>query len=350
MADTKISALTSSAAVATQRLPVAISPFGAGDNRYITVQSVDDYLAQTTQTLTNKTLTGPILTSAVLGTPSSGVLTNLTGYLVSNLTGLGTGVATALAVNVGSAGAFVTFNGALGTPSSGVATNLTGTAASLTAGTASAVAVGGITGLAANVATFLATPTSANLIAAMTDETGTGANVFATSPTLVTPLLGTPTSGVLTNATGYTVTNLVTTATNDSAASTKLGERITGTAAQGSVSIAASATVYNITSVALTAGDWEVYGEVCYTPVNTTVVTALIATIYTANNGLGTISTENRSELGFTYTSIGNSTGVKVGPTRISLAGSATYYLNAYATFSVSTMTAGGWLAARRVR
>lgn len=45
---------------------------------------------------------------------------------VGSITGLGTGVATALAVNIGSAGAFVTFNGALGTPSSGTATNLTG--------------------------------------------------------------------------------------------------------------------------------------------------------------------------------------------------------------------------------
>lgn len=44
--------------------------------------------------------------------------------------------------------------------------------------------------LAANVATFLATPSSANLAAMMTDETGSGANVFATSPTLVTPVLG----------------------------------------------------------------------------------------------------------------------------------------------------------------
>jgi hypothetical protein len=47
---------------------------------------------------------------------------------VGSVTGLGTGVASALAVNVGSAGAFVTFNGALGTPSSGTVTNLTGTA------------------------------------------------------------------------------------------------------------------------------------------------------------------------------------------------------------------------------
>ena len=45
---------------------------------------------------------------------------------VGSITGLGTGVATALAVSVGSAGAFVTFNGALGTPSSGTLTNATG--------------------------------------------------------------------------------------------------------------------------------------------------------------------------------------------------------------------------------
>ena len=54
-----------------------------------------------------------------LGTPSSGTATNLTGLPISTgVSGLGTGVATALAVNVGSAGAFVTFNGACGTPSS----------------------------------------------------------------------------------------------------------------------------------------------------------------------------------------------------------------------------------------
>jgi hypothetical protein len=60
--------------------------------------------------------------------------------------------------------------------------------------------------LGTNVATFLATPSSANLATALTDETGSGAAVFATSPTLVTPVLGTPSSGNLsscTNAVGY---------------------------------------------------------------------------------------------------------------------------------------------------
>jgi len=56
-------------------------------------------------------------------------------------------------------------------------------------------AVGSITGLGTGVATWLATPSSANLAAAMTDETGSGSLVFATSPTLVTPILGTPQSG-----------------------------------------------------------------------------------------------------------------------------------------------------------
>jgi hypothetical protein len=59
----------------------------------------------------------------------------------------------------------------------------------------------GVSGLGSGVATFLATPSSANLISAVTDETGTGALVFANSPTLVTPALGTPASGNLTNTT-----------------------------------------------------------------------------------------------------------------------------------------------------
>ena len=75
----------------------------------------------------------------------------------------------------------------LGVPTSGTLTNCTG----LPVGT-------GGSGLGANVATFLATPSSANLAAALTDETGTGASVFANTPTLVTPAIGAATGTSLT--------------------------------------------------------------------------------------------------------------------------------------------------------
>jgi hypothetical protein len=97
---------------------------------------------------------------------------------------------------------------ALGTPSALVGTNITGTAAGLTAGnvTTNANLTGAITSV--GNATSLGSFSSANLAAAVTDETGTGALVFATSPTLVTPALGTPASGVVTNLTGTASINI----------------------------------------------------------------------------------------------------------------------------------------------
>jgi len=69
-------------------------------------------------------------------------------------------------------------------------------------------ALGSITGFGTGVATFLATPTSANLAAAVSDETGSGALVFANGPTLIAPALGTPASGVVTNLTGTASINI----------------------------------------------------------------------------------------------------------------------------------------------
>lgn len=78
----------------------------------------------------------------------------------------------------------------LGTPASATLTNATGLPIST-----------GVSGLGTGIATFLATPSSANLATALTTKTGTGNNVFDTSPTLVTPVLGVATATTINKVT-----------------------------------------------------------------------------------------------------------------------------------------------------
>ena len=117
--------------------------FGTTNITFAQISSVQVYSAGTGLTLTGTqfSISDTAVTAGAYGSATQvGTFTvNAQGQLtlagnttvtpaVGSITGLGTGVATALAVNTGSAGAFVVNGGALGTPSSGTVTNLTGTA------------------------------------------------------------------------------------------------------------------------------------------------------------------------------------------------------------------------------
>lgn len=128
-----------------------------------------------TGTVTSVDITAPAAGITASGGPvtASGSITLALADDLAAVEGLSaTGIVRRTASNTWSAGTAV-----------GLTTEVTGTLPVANGGT-------GITSLGTGVATFLGTPSSANLAAAVTDETGSGALVFGTSPTLTTPTLG----------------------------------------------------------------------------------------------------------------------------------------------------------------
>ncbi len=251
-----------------------------------------------TSTLTNLTLVNPalgtvasgnisactstsmVMVTPVLGTPTSGNLSNCTAYPTSALTGAGTGVLT-----------------------------------------------------------FLATPTSANLAAALTDETGSGAAVFATSPTLVTPVLG---AASATSVSFSSTSGIIGSTTNDSAAAGSIGELIVSDH-PATVNLTTN-TAADITSISVTAGDWDIRGSVSLSA----GVLMSIAYGWISTTSATTPAVDLRRGLQNT-TSNFDRLIVAIENTRYSFSTTTTVYLSALAADG-GTPTAAGHISARRIR
>ena len=144
------------------------------------------------------------------------------------------------------------------------------------------------------------------------------------------------------------------TATNDSAAAGYVGEFVSANVGPGSAVGLTYSTLAAITSLSLTAGDWDVWGVINYTGTSTTVLQVATTQINTSV-ALTPLGSTERTDTG--WNSAGGS-GVflnddmsqLVGPTRISVATTTTVYLITRANFITSTCSAYGTLAARRAR
>ena len=254
--------------------------------------------------------TSPVLVTPLLGTPQSGNLANCTGYPAGSITGtvnLATQVTGTLAVANGGTGVTAsTGSGSvvlsssptlttpiLGTPTSGTLTSCTGLPLST-----------GVTG----------TLTVANGGTGVTSSTGTGSVVLSTSPTLVTPILGTPTSGNLVNCTFPT-----------------LNQNTTGNAATATSATSATTAATVSTTVASGAtGTTQSPGTN-----NTTIATTAFVTAAVTAAGGGTMSSQNANAVAITGGTINGVTGTNSGMT----VGTAT---NATTAATVSTTVASG--------
>jgi hypothetical protein len=193
----------------------------------------------------------------------------------------------------------------------------------------------------------------------MMARTGSGTYAFrtvtGTSPVAVTNgdgVSGNPTIACATCLTTAQAGQYPGTTTNDNASAGNVGEYIFSTqVGGGSAIVLSSGVAANITSISLTAGDWDVSANMRFSGGATTTVNAVIGSISATTNTLDETDMRSANQIyaggtPFLYTNITN----PIGPARFSLAGTTTVYLVGYCVFAVAACDGWGTIRARRVR
>ena len=158
----------------------------------------------------------------------------------------------------------------------------------------------------------------------------------------------------LTNSGPYcaaTLGQLPGTTTNDSASAGNIGEIIKSVITQGSAISLTSPNASNITSISLTAGDWDLYGSVNFVPGATTSITFLNGSASTSSGNPGDFLDDQPGWQFATAAMV--PTASIIGQNfigHVKLSGTTTYYLVARGGFSISTLTAFGYIEGKRTR
>ena len=270
---------------------------------------------------------------------------------VSAVTGLGTGIATALGINIGSAGAPVLFNGAGGTPSSLTLTTATGlpTTGLTTNSSGTFPACGsGVIGErclvqalnTSGTATF--TNDSANIVVATNTPT-LGAVVNLTTSSALPTNFATGTNYYVVSVSGTTITLSATPAGTAILA----GSAGTGTQTANNWAVLSTGGVQDIGYVTLGAGLWHCNASTAFVVGATTTVTFIGGTINIASNTLPPIGSPGRTLLTLAFTT-GVNQNISDGSSDFGLTTPTKVYFAADATFAVSTMYGVGTLSCLR--
>lgn len=143
---------------------------------------------------------------------------------------------------------------------------------------------------------------------------------------------------------------LIGTTTNDSAGTGLVGEYQSPAVVPATTVSLSTGTPVTVTSISLTAGDWDVQGGAIFATAASTSVTQVLAGISTTNNTLGADGTYARATFAAVVPGAVEWQDQVTPIVRISIAATTTVYVVAQSTFTVSTQTAGGYIRARRVR
>lgn len=201
--------------------------------------------------------------------------------------------------------------------------------------------------------TWPATSTINQLLYSSSANTVVGLST-ANNGILVTSAGGVPSIGntvgaglTMPSITFNTTTGVVGTTTNNSAAAGSVGELVSSVIPLASAVSLTSPTAANVTSISLTAGDWDVWGNVFFN--NGGVATIFAGWISTTSATIPNASLLTQIQANSSGTSL-LATGTPVPSIPLQLSGTTTVYLSAVAVFTTSTVTACGGIYARRRR
>ncbi len=191
----------------------------------------------------------------------------------------------------------------------------------------------------------------------VTTITGTANQVIASAAvgpvTLSLPQSIATTSDVTFGSVTFSPTTkgIVGTTTNNNAAATYVGEYIESEILVGAAVSVTTATATDITSISLTAGDWDVWGNVQSLPDAATTTTLMISYVSATSATIPVYPNKGAvAEISGVNIAAGQVLTLPTGTRRYSVAAPTTIYLEVYMNFAVNTMTAFGCIAARRVR